>query len=139
MRVSSHKGKAPAGQPLPNPRVKYLKSGKEHPVFVFPHEILRVMSKKDLEGKLRHYAHPFPMLDGSPHPKHPAAMKHMVEWVFPALRWFCHVYDEEIPPWLQGNGFADDMGSAEKKRLMGTDKLEVREWRERKGQEGDRA
>jgi hypothetical protein len=132
----------PAGQPRPHPRVKLTfqkKTGRELPTFVYPHEVVNVRSKKDLEAALEHFSHPFPGLGGSSHPKNPHAMRYMVEWVFPALRWFCKVYSVAVPKWLEGKGWAEGMDVADHKRIFGNDKpLRVKDWKEDAAQAGVR-
>jgi hypothetical protein len=132
----------PPGQPRPRPRVKFtLSSGNKSklPIFVYPHEIVNVRSKSDLDKLLDMYSHPFPMMDGSEGLKTTHSNHHLVEWVYPALRWFCRIYGKDIPQWLHGNGWADDIPKKEYKKYFGKAPLHVIEWKEDKRSAGMRA
>jgi len=133
-RKRSRKKDIPDGQPRPHPRIildKQKKTGRKLPIYVYPHEVINVRSKKSLDENLEHYSHPAPMFGGSPHPKNKYAMRYMVEWVFPALRWFCKVYNTPIPTWLKGNGWADGMSAEDYRKVFGGDHpLRVTEWKE---------
>lgn len=144
MRMKPRKRRAqdvPAGQPHAYPLTDKVphRSGKELPRFQFPHQIIDVRSKRDLDRALEHYRHPFPMMEGSEHPKNVHAMRYMIERVFPALRWFCRVYNEDVPSWLEGNGWADGISTEDHKRFFGEKPLDVREFKENKSLAGERA
>jgi hypothetical protein len=125
----------PEGQPRPYPRVEIVpdKTTKRELVhFIYPHEVTNIRSKEDLELALKHYSNPFPMLDGSEHLQTTDSYRYIIQWVFPALRWFCKVYNKEVPGWLMGNGWADSLDDKEVKEYFGKDPVIVREWREDK-------
>lgn len=132
----------PEGQPRPHPRVMHThqkKTGRKLTRFVYPHEVCNVRSKSDLKKNLEHYSHPAPMLDGSPLAKNQFAMRYLIEWVFPALRWFCKVYGVEQPGWLEGKGWAEDLDEEEYKRIFGDKPLRLTEWKEDASLAGNRA
>jgi len=125
----------PEGQPRAYPRTKL--SGK-YPTFVYPHQIVRVRSKEELESALEHYSHPFPMMDGAPFPKNPAAYRRVIEWVYPALRWFCRVYGHPVPKWLEKHGHINGMSDKDFERNFGKGKLKIVEFKEDKSKAGER-
>lgn len=131
----------PPGQPHAYPRTKEIenKRGQRLPKFIYPHQIVQVRSKKDLKEAFDHYGHPFPMMEGSVAPKNKYAMRYLIEWIYPALRWYCRVYQEPVPRWLQSNGWADGMGDEDQKKFFGERPLEVREFHEDKRKGGQRA
>jgi hypothetical protein len=125
----------PADQPRPYPRVEVsVDNKKERDLvnFIYPHEVINVRSKRDLDEALSFYSNPFPMLEGSEHMQTKEGLKYMIEWTFPALRWFCKVYGKEVPGWLHGNGWADNLDEKEVIKYFGKDPINVREWREDK-------
>lgn len=131
----------PSGQPRPYPRVHrwQAKDGRKLARFMYPHEVVNIRKKDDLTEALEHYSHPAPMMNGSPTPKNEHARRYLIEWIFPALRWYCNVYSVPVPRWLKGNGWADGMSDADSKRFFGPGPLDVKEWREDREEAGVRA
>jgi hypothetical protein len=141
MKNRDTKTRIPDGQPRPYPRIKRMPNdttGSEHVSFVYPHQVVNVRSKQALIEALEHYSHPAPLMDSSEHMKSKDGMRYMVEWAFPALRWFCKVYGNPVPSWLKGNGFADGMNDKDYKKHFGTEPLSVKEWTEDKAVAGQR-
>lgn len=135
----------PEGQPRPLPRFKVhdhkRSSGDvvKHPHAVYPHEILNIRRKVDLEHALELFSHPFPMMDGSPAIHHKSGMRFLAEWIYPALRWYCRVYGVTPPPWLEeGKTWADHLGAGDRIKAFGKKPLDAREWIEDKRQNGVR-
>lgn len=135
------RNQVPDGQPEPYPRVRVTKHPKhgDLPEHVYPHQVVDIEAKKELEPILEEYAHPFPMMGGSNDIKSKASMRYLIEWVYPALRWFCRIYDHPIPKWLEGNGWADGMSRSDHEEYFGREPLHVEEWQERKETAGKRA
>lgn len=123
----------PAGQPKALPRVRVSKSedGKKKAHLTYPHEIVRIRNKDHLLAELEHYSHPMPWMDGSGFAaKKKASLKYIVEWTLPALRWYCRVFNVDIPDWLKGNHWLDMLTGAEKRRRLGDIEVTVSEWKE---------
>ena len=125
----------PEGQPRPLPRYRVRHQAdadgdvKRHPEAVYPHEIVNIRRKADLKGALERFSHPFPMMPGSPSIKHKSGMRYLVEWIYPALRWYCRVYGETIPQWLEaGKGWQDRLPPGGKIQVFGKKPIEPREW-----------
>jgi len=139
------KSKAPEGTPNANPRIKIIKhkiqDGKivDLPAYIQPHEILNIRSKQQLEDQLKIYSHPAPKMAGSGFIKSKKAMSHLIEWVFPALRWFCKVYGVKIPDWLHGHGWAEKMSVTTCNKLFGKEALEGYDWKEDTRYSGSRS
>lgn len=133
----------PPGQPYAAPRMRVhveADTKRKLPAFVYPYDIVKVRRKEDLETALDHYGHPFPMMAAANTEKNPYAMRYTLEWVFPALRWFCKAYGHDVPSWLQGNGWAEGLSSKAFKRMFGDSKpLQVQEWRPDPKKQGKRA
>jgi hypothetical protein len=132
-----HPGQAYAA---PRVRVHHDKtSGKPLPAFVYPYQVVKVQSRQDLELALEHYG-ALPTMENANTPKTPEALRFLIEWTYPALRWFCRSYQVAVPAWLQGNGFAGDLAPADFVALFGNSKpLRVQEWHEDKRRVGQRA
>lgn len=131
----------PGGQPEAYPRTRVIqgKGGKEYPRFVYPHQVIRIRSKADLEKELEHYSHPFPAMDGATAtPKTVHARRHLVEWIYPALRWFCKVYHHPIPKWLSSHNYIHALSNEEIEKYFGKDKLRVQEFKEKASRAGER-
>jgi hypothetical protein len=115
------------------------KTGDKMPSYIYPHQVVNVRSKAELDQALEHFSHPMPMLDGSVHPKSPFAMRYMVEWVFPTLRWYCKAFNTPIPHWLEGLGWAEGLSHEDFKRIFGDNKpLRPKEWVEDAAHAGER-
>lgn len=122
----------PADQPHPYPRMKMHKTNQgELPELIYPHEIVHIKNKKELEQALEFYCVPIPTMENHPHPKNPHALRYMLEWIFPTLRWYCQVFKVDVPSWLRGNGWADGLTPADAKKYLGDTKpLKAQEWKE---------
>ncbi len=118
------------GQPWALPRVRRGVTTPSLPAFVYPYQVVRVKRRDDLALALEHYCQ-VPSMPNSLAERRPAALRHLVEWIYPALRWFCRIYDEPIPAWLQGNGWADNLSPKRFATTFGSAKpLQVAEWHE---------
>ena len=132
----------PEGQPYANPRITtVISEGQKHPVFVHPHHVVTVRSKGELLAVLKHYAHPFPMMEntGHHHKTSVRALRYLIEWTYPALRWYCKVYGVAVPDWLEGNGWADGMDTEDLQKFVGEEPLNVFEFTERQAHAGKRS
>lgn len=130
----------PEGQPRPRPRVVVHKadSGLRYPVFKYPQEIIQINSEAELHRAMSEYGHPMPMIEGAQFLKTVHAMRHLIEWIYPALRWYCKVYGVEIPEWLKGKGWAEGMSKEDVVRFFGPHPLKVGEWHEDPSHAGKR-
>lgn len=133
----------PTGQPYAAPRVRLhvdQQAGERKlPEFVYPYDVVKVKTAKDLDLAMDHYGHPFPTMADSNAVSTKHGYRHIIEWVFPALRWFCRAYKRPVPAWLQGNGWAEGLSDKDFKKYFGDSKpLEVREWREDPHHKGKR-
>lgn len=134
-----------AGQPRPFPRYKQhnRKTGDEvleQVDAVYPHEVLNIRRKADLETALEMYSHPFPMMDGSPVIHTRSGVRYLVEWLYPALRWYCRVYGVKIPSWLEeGKGWYDRLSPGDQIKAFGKIPVAPTEWVEDPRSSGARA
>lgn len=58
-----------------------------------------------------------------------ADRRHYVEWIRPALRFYCRQYDVQVPEWLERTGPWENLSAEEHTELFGPGPLRHREFR----------
>lgn len=144
MSMNSHQDpyKPPSGQPKPWPHTERRQGmdGNAYRALLYPHQIVKVRSKIQLKQALKDYGHPFPTAKEGPMFNNPTALVYLIEEVYPALRWFCKVYDVEVPNWLTpGETWADGLPESKMKEYFGKQDLRVVEFREQRRKAGKRS
>jgi len=90
-----------------------------------PASVLVVLGPDDLGRKLEAFSDP--VRNGAVR-NAPVDRRWYVEKVLPALRFYCHKYDVEVPAWLVGNNHWEGMTSEEQAWLFGPGELRFREF-----------
>lgn len=80
---------------------------------------------EELRSLLEHYAHPTltEVIPGGMDVQGQANRRYYLEWIRPALRYYCNKYGVDIPKWLKNDQFYHLMSRTEKIRMFGTDQL----------------
>lgn len=100
------------------------KSGKTIKVTT-PSKVVRIDTKEELIAQLKHYSVPV-LQQVVPNSKF--ARRNYVEYLRPALRYYCKRFGVEVPGWLKDESYYKGMPDSEKLELFGTTKLNVREF-----------
>jgi hypothetical protein len=110
----------------PQPHI-VKKGGKVISITLYkPEDIVPgIESADDLAKAMDFFKHPF-VFQRIPPTKH--ARRWFVVKVRPALRWFCKMYQQDVPPWLNGNGIYDAMSPEERQEIFGQPELTVQEF-----------
>jgi len=101
------------------------KTGKS-PKVTAPSDVLKIPDRNELKMQLAHYAGPF-IKHQLPDSKF--ARKHYVEYVRPALRYYCQKFQMKVPDWLKDEHYFENLPDKEKMDLFGTLEIKVKEFR----------
>lgn len=90
-----------------------------------PADMVDIDSKEELAAQLEHYHQP---LIRNVVPDAPAARKRYVEWLRPALRYYCAKFGMKVPDWLANDSYYLELPPEEKIDLFGTTDLKIRKF-----------
>ena len=91
-----------------------------------PRDVVDIRSKDELEEQLQHYKKPFVahVVKATVF-----AQRHYVEWIRPALRFYCKLYKTDVPAWLKDDSFYLSMKDDQRRRLFGQKPLRIHEFK----------
>lgn len=107
-------------------RSKKRKDGSKGVEAWSPERVVAIHTHEELDAQLRHYS----QLLSQSLPSDPEVLRHHVELVRPALRFYCKKFEVEPPKWLADDKyFTEHLSDSDRARMFGDKPLRIGEFR----------